>query len=31
MFLKKVPKAVPFILLSIFFERYTSGGIAGED
>lgn len=25
----KMPKAVFFILCSIFFERYTSGGIAG--
>lgn len=26
----RVPPAVLFILCSIFFERYTSGGIAGE-
>lgn len=27
---KRIPKAVPFILVSIFFERYTSGGIGGK-
>lgn len=27
----KIPRAVPFILFSIFFERYTSGGIAGKN
>lgn len=29
-FFSRMPKAVPFILCSIFFERYTSGGIAGK-
>lgn len=26
----RIPKAVPFILISILIERYSSGGIAGE-
>lgn len=26
---RKLPKAVPFILINIFFERFCSGGILG--
>ncbi|CRL01737.1 CLUMA_CG014953, isoform A [Clunio marinus] len=28
--ISQIPKAVPFILCSIFFERFTSGGIAAS-
>jgi hypothetical protein len=27
---RKFPKAVPFILVNAFFERFCSGGVFGE-
>jgi hypothetical protein len=27
---RKFPKAVPFVLVNVFFERFCSGGILGE-
>jgi hypothetical protein len=27
---RKFPKAVPFILVNVFLERFCSGGILGE-
>jgi hypothetical protein len=27
---RKIPKAVPFILLNILLERYSTTGISGE-